>query len=120
MNDNKPPATVAAYIANLPAPVQEILEQVRAAIRRVAPDAHEAIKYGIPTFVLNGNLVHYAAFKRHIGFYPTPSAIEAFADELAEYQCSKGSVQFPLGEPIPLGLIERIVEFRVAQARARR
>jgi uncharacterized protein YdhG (YjbR/CyaY superfamily) len=88
-------------------------------IRNVAPDAEEAIKYQIPTFVLNGNLVHFAAYNSHIGFYPTPSGIEAFKDELSGYKSAKGSVQFPLGKPMPFGLIEKIVRFRVEEARAK-
>jgi uncharacterized protein YdhG (YjbR/CyaY superfamily) len=99
--------------------VREILRQIRATIAKAAPDAEEAIKYQVPTFVLNGNLVHFAAFKNHIGFYPTPSAIEAFDGELARYQRAKGSVQFPLHEPMPLELIGRIVEFRVEEARGK-
>lgn len=107
------------YIAGFPAPVRDILAQVRAVIRRVAPDAQETIKYRIPTFVLGENLVHFAAYKRHIGLYPTPSGIEAFKDELMGYKSAKGSVQFPIDAPMPLDLIERIVRFRVAEVKAR-
>jgi uncharacterized protein YdhG (YjbR/CyaY superfamily) len=84
-------------------------------IRKAAPGATEAIKYGIPTFVLGENLVHFAAFKKHIGFYPTPSAITAFRDKLSVYKSAKGSVQFPLESPMPLKLIEQIVRFRVKE-----
>jgi len=101
------------YIAAYPADVQEILEKVRATIRKAAPGAVETINYGIPTFTLKGNLVHFAAFKKHIGFYPTPSGIEKFKVELSGYEGAKGSVQFPLDKPIPYDLISRIVTFRV-------
>lgn len=114
----KPAASIDVYIAGFPIEVQEILNRVRATIRKAAPDAKEAIRYQIPTFILNGNLVHFAAFARHVGFYPTPSGIAAFADELAPYTSARGSVQFPLDEPVPLDLIERIVRFRVEEARA--
>ncbi len=113
------PKGIDEYIAGFPKDVREALRQVRATIAKAAPDAEEAIKYQIPTFVLNGNLVHFAAFKNHIGFYPTPSAIAAFEGELARYQSAKGSVQFPLHEPMPLELIARIVEFRVGEARGK-
>lgn len=120
MNANgKPPETIDDYIAGFPAGVQRTLQQLRGVIRKAAPDAVEALKYRIPTFVLNGNLVHFAAFKSHIGFYPTPSGIERFKDELSAYPVAKGSVQFPLDQPIPLALIRRIVAFRVKEARAK-
>jgi uncharacterized protein YdhG (YjbR/CyaY superfamily) len=90
---------------------------VRATIRKAAPEATETIKYGIPTFVLEENLVHFAAFKKHIGFYPTPSAMAAFRDQLSAYKSAKGSVQFPLASPMPLKLIERMVRFRVTEVR---
>ena len=104
---------VDEYIAGFPEHVRAILERVRATIREAAPEAAETIKYAIPTFTLDGNLVHFAAFKEHVGFYPTPSGIERFGSELAGYRTAKGSVQFPLDEPIPLDLISRIVKFRV-------
>ena len=107
------------YIAGFPRDVQKTLQQIRATIRRAAPGAEEAIKYQIPTFILNGNLVHFAAFRSHVGFYPTPSGIGAFKDELFPYESAKGSVQFPLDQPMPLGLIEKIVKFRVKEARAK-
>jgi uncharacterized protein YdhG (YjbR/CyaY superfamily) len=105
--------TIDEYIAAFPKDVQEILEKIRATIRKAAPDAQETINYGIPTFTLKGNLVHFAAFKKHIGFYPTPSGIEKFKAELSGYEGAKGSVQFPLDKPIPYDLISRIVTFRV-------
>lgn len=103
------------YIATFPAEIQEKLQEMRAAIRAAAPDAEEKISYQMPTFALKGNLVHFAAFKHHIGFYPAPRGIEAFKDELARYKGAKGSVQFPLDEPLPLDLVGRIVKFRVAE-----
>ena len=113
-------ADIDEYIAQFPRAVQRSLQQVRSAIRRAAPEAEETIKYRIPTFVLSGNLVHFAAFKNHIGFYPTPSAIDKFKSELSRYESAKGSVQFPLDEPMPLALITKIVRFRVGEARANR
>lgn len=103
------------YIASFPKDVQKILKEIRATIKKAAPEAEEAIKYAIPTFVLNGNLVHFAAFKNHIGFYPTPNGIEAFKKELAPYASAKGSAQFPLDKPLPLGLITKIVKYRVKE-----
>lgn len=103
------------YINGFPEDIQKILRQVRETIRNAAPDATETISYTMPTFVLNGNLVHFAAYKNHIGFYPVPSGIEAFKEELSVYKGAKGSVQFPLDKPMPLGLIERIVKFRVQE-----
>lgn len=113
------PEDIDSYIAGFPGQVQELLTQVRATISRAAPDAAETIKYGIPTFVLDENLVHFAAFKKHIGFYPTPSGIAEFSDALSCYKSAKGSVQFPLDDPLPLKLIEQIVRFRVKEAKAR-
>jgi uncharacterized protein YdhG (YjbR/CyaY superfamily) len=109
------PTTIDEYIAGCPPDVQEILQKIRAIIRKAAPGAEEAIKYQMPTFVLHGNLVHFAAFKNHIGFYPVPTGIEAFKRELAAYESGKGSVQFPLDQPIPYGLISKIVKFRVRE-----
>ncbi len=94
--------SINEYIATFPKDIQEILEKLRATIRKAAPDAEETINYQMPTFTLKGNLVHFAAFKKHIGFYPTPSGIEKFKKELSVYQGAKGSVQFPLDRPIPL------------------
>ncbi len=91
------------------------MKQVRETIRKAAPEAEETINYGLPTFKLNGNLVHFGAFKKHIGFYPAPSGITAFSEELSVYEGAKGSVKFPLDQPMPLKLIEKIVRFRVAE-----
>ena len=103
------------YIAGFPKETQKLLEQHRATIRKAAPEANETIKYAIPTFTLNGNLVHFAAFKNHIGFYPTPSGIETFRKELSVYEGAKGSVRFPVDKPLPLDLISKIVKFRVKE-----
>ena len=107
--------SIDEYIATFPEDIQAILEAVRATIKAAAPEAQEKISYQMPTFFLNGNLVHFAAFKKHIGFYPAPRGIEAFKDELSVYKGAKGSVQFPLDEPMPLELISRIVHYRVAE-----
>ena len=107
------PKDIDEYIAGFSEDVRELLQKLRMTIREAAPDAEEAIKYRMPTFTLNGNLVHFAAFKKHIGFYPAPRGIEEFKDELSAYKGAKGSVQFPLGEPVPFDLISRIVKFRV-------
>jgi uncharacterized protein YdhG (YjbR/CyaY superfamily) len=110
------PTTIDEYIAGLPEDVRAALQQVRATIRKAAPEATEAISYGIPTFKLNGeNLVHFGGFKSHIGFYPTPTGIESFKEELSKYKEGKGSVQFPLEQAMPLDLIKRIVKYRVEQ-----
>ncbi|HWK03519.1 MAG TPA: DUF1801 domain-containing protein [Puia sp.] len=106
-------ADIDEYIATFPKDIQQKLEAIRAMIHKTAPQAEEAIKYAMPTFVLNGNLVHFAAFKNHIGFYPAPAGISAFAKELSAYKGAKGSVRFPLDKPIPLTLISKIVKFRV-------
>lgn len=103
------------YIASFPPNVQKILRKVRRTIHEAAPQAKEAMKYGLPTFILNGNLVHFGAFQRHIGFYPTPTGIERFKSELEKYPSAKGSVQFPLDQPIPYDLISEIVRFRVQE-----
>ena len=103
------------YIASFPHETQLILEKLRLTIRKAAPDAKETINYGIPTFTLKGNLVHFAAFKNHVGFYPTPSGIEAFKKELSVYEGAKGSVKFPISELLPFDLVRKIVEFRVKE-----
>ena len=105
--------------ADFPPKVQKILNKVRATIRKAAPGAQETIKYQMPTFTLNGNLVYFAAFKEHIGFYPIPTGIEKFKKELSIYKQGKGSVQFPLDQPIPYDLIARIVKFRVEENKAK-
>ena len=108
--------SISTYIAGFPEETQKILEQIRETIQTEAPEATEAMKYAIPTFMLKGkNLVHFAAFKHHIGFYATPTGHEAFKAELSGYKQGKGSVQFPIDQPIPLTLIARIVRFRVAE-----
>ncbi|MBL8154511.1 MAG: DUF1801 domain-containing protein [Anaerolineae bacterium] len=111
--------TIDEYIATFPQDIQVILQELRATIRAAAPDASEKISYQMPTFYLEGNLVHFAAYRNHIGFYPAPRGIEAFREELSRYKGAKGSVQFPLGEPLPLDLIARIVAFRVQDNLAR-
>jgi uncharacterized protein YdhG (YjbR/CyaY superfamily) len=107
--------SIDEYIAVFPEDIQKTLRGLRAAIRAAAPGAEEKISYQIPTFALNGNLVHFAAFEKHIGFYPTSSGILAFKRELAGYELAKGTVRFPIGRPLPLKLISRIVKFRVAE-----
>lgn len=109
------PKSIDAYIAGFPREVQALLRQVRATIREAAPEAEEAIKYQLPTFVHQGNLVHFGAFKSHIGFYPGATGIAKFQQELAAYTGAKGSVQFPLDQPMPLELITRIVKFRIEE-----
>ena len=111
-NTNK---LIDEYILNFPAEVQEKLKSLRKVIKESAPDAEEKITYQMPTYALHGNLVHFAAYKNHIGFYPTPSGVDAFKEELSEYKLAKGSVQFPLDEPLPNELISKIVKFRVAE-----
>ena len=110
-----PAKTIDKYIKDSPKNVQTILKKIRTTIRKTAPKAEETISYGIPTFKLNGNLVHFAGYKSHIGFYPTPSGIEKFKKELSAYKGAKGSVQFPLDQPIPYELIARITRFRVKE-----
>jgi uncharacterized protein YdhG (YjbR/CyaY superfamily) len=112
------PETIDAYIASFPSDTQEVLNRMRALIHARAPEATERMAYGIPTFFLNGNLVHFAGYARHTGLYPGASGIAHFAAELAPYKHAKGSVQFPLSEPLPAALIGRIVEFRLAEQRA--
>lgn len=107
--------SIEEYIKTFPAEIQKILQQVRETIKKAAPEAEETINYQIPTFKLNGNLVHFAAFKNHIGFYPAPSGQKAFEKELSVYKSGKGSVQFPLDKPMPLALIKRIVQYRVKE-----
>jgi uncharacterized protein YdhG (YjbR/CyaY superfamily) len=107
--------TIDEYIALFPAETQKILKEMRAVIKAAAPDAEEKISYQMPTFALKGNLVHFAAYKNHIGFYPAPKGIEEFKAELAAYKGGKGSVQFPIDKPIPYDLIRRIVKFRVSE-----
>lgn len=109
------PETVDQYIESFPEDVQTRLRAIRELIVQEAPDATEQISYAMPTYKLNGNLVHFAGYKKHIGLYPTPTGISAFEDELGPYTSAKGSVQFPLSSPLPLDLIRRIVQFRVRE-----
>ena len=116
MDNNKAGYTsIDEYIATFPEDIQNILKELRAAIKATVPEAEEKISYQMPTFFLKGNLVHFAAFKNHIGLYPTPSGTEAFKQEISIYQGAKGSIRFPIDEPMPLDLIRRIVKFRVAE-----
>ena len=114
-SDKKGFNSIDEYIATFPTEVQKILEELRAAIKASAPDAEEKISYQMPTFALRGNLVHFAAWKNHIGFYPTSSGTQAFKHELAVYEGAKGSIKFPIDKPLPLELIRRIVTFRVTE-----
>lgn len=111
--DQTAPKDIDEYIAGFPNDVQKILEKIRLTIRKAAPDAEETIKYQMPTFTLNGNLIHFAAFKKHIGLYPVPRGSETFKDELSKYEGAKSTVRFPLDKPIPFALISKIVKFRV-------
>lgn len=127
MGSKAPPAkTVDEYIAAFPADVQSILQQIRATIRRSAPDAEEAIKYQIPTYTLYGNLISFAAYQKHIGLYPAPSGTPEFNQALALYRAEKATVRFPLDQPIPYDLISQMVALRVqdnrgkAEARAKK
>lgn len=109
-------SSIDEYIAGFPEDVQAVLKQMRAVIRAAAPHAKEKISYGIPTFYTTENLVHFAGYKSHVGFYPSPSGIEHFKRELAEYELSRGTVRFPLDKPIPYDLVTRITEFRVNES----
>jgi len=111
----KTPKDIDTYIANFPSDIQSVLQQIRKTIREAAPEATEKISYQIPTFYLKGNLVHFAAFKDHFAFFPTSSGVEKFKDELSGYKLSKGTIQFPLGKPIPYDLITKITKFRVEE-----
>ena len=109
------PKDIDQYISIFPEDIQEILQEIRSTIQQAAPGAEEAISYQMPTFKLKGNLVHFAAYKKHIGFYPAPSGIERFKNRLTDYETSKGAIRFPLDKPIPLDLISDIVAFRVTE-----
>lgn len=112
------PATIDEYIASFPPDIREKLQGIRAVIRKAAPDAEEAIRYGIPTFRQDGNnLVHFAAFKDHLSFFPTPSGVAEFREELSAYKLSKGTIQLPLDKPVPYDLVERISRFRAGEIR---
>ncbi len=114
-NTTAAPSNIDQYIAGYPKDIQKLLKQVRETIKKVIPEAEEGICYGIPTYKLNGNLVHFGGFKQHIGFYPGAGGIKAFEKELAAYKGAKGSVQFPIDQPIPLDTISAITKFRAAQ-----
>ena len=103
------------YIGSFPVNVQQKLTELRTLIKALAPDATEKISYQMPTFYLNGNLVHFAAYSKHIGFYPTPSGITNFKKDLSNFKHAKGSIQFPIEDPLPIELITRIVNFRVKE-----
>ena len=115
----KPAKNVDDYIKNFPPEIQKQLKQMRSIVNEAAPDATEKISYAMPTLFMNGNLVHYAAYKNHIGFYPTPSGIRAFMEEISKFKNSKGAVQFPVNRPLPAGLIKKIVKFKVKENRSR-
>lgn len=106
---------IDSFIADFPLETQNLLQQVRETIKKAAPEAQETINYGIPTFKLNGNLVHFSGYRYHIGFYPGAAGIKVFEKEISKYKSAKGSVQFPLNQPIPFDLITRITKFRVQQ-----
>ncbi len=111
----KPSAEVTEYIKNSPKEAQPYLHKIRIAVRKAAPKAEEVMGYGIPTYKMDGNLVHFGGFKNHIGFFPSPAAITAFKKELTKYKLSKGTIQFPLDMALPVGLITRIVKFRLKE-----
>jgi uncharacterized protein YdhG (YjbR/CyaY superfamily) len=116
MKSNRPtPQNIDDYIAGFPSHIQEILQKIRETIRNAAPEAEETISYKMPTFTLKGYLVYFAAYKKHIGFFPAPSGIEEFKEDLSEYGSGKGTLQFPYDKPIPYDLITRIVQFRVKE-----
>lgn len=115
MSDNQKPQNMDEYVQQFPEEIQAKLQSMRQKIQENAPNATEKISYAMPTFYQEGNLVHFAAYKNHIGFYPTSSGTEAFEKELSSYQSSKGALQFPIDQPLPLELIGRIVQFRVEE-----
>jgi uncharacterized protein YdhG (YjbR/CyaY superfamily) len=115
MEENNSISTIDEYIAQFSTEIQERLQSLRKVIKETAPAATEKISYRMPTFYLNGNLVHFAAHKSHIGFYPSPSGIEVFKDKLLDYKSSKGAVQFPNSKPLPFELVREIVAFRVSE-----
>jgi len=113
-------STIDEYISQFPKEIQSILERLRKTIKESAPKAEETISYNIPTFDMNGkHLVHFAGFKKHIGFFPTSSLIVAFKNELSEYKTSKGTIQFPIDKPIPFSLIKKVVKFRVKENKSK-
>ena len=120
MKYNKDIKTIDEYIALFSLEIQNILKKIKETIKQAAPEATEAIRYSMPTFRLNGNMVHFAAHKEHIGFYPAPSGITNFVEDLKEYNTSKGAIQFNLSKPIPYDLIHKIVTFRVTEQNAKK
>jgi len=115
MKQQSKESTIDEYISQFPKHIQNILNEFRNIIKQEAPQAKEAISYQMPTFKLNGNLVHFAAFKDHIGFFPTPSPIVFFKKELSKYETSKGTIRFPLNKPIPFDIVRKIVKYRVKE-----
>lgn len=111
----KKAGNIDGYIAGFPEQIRKKLEEMRMIVRKAAPQAEETINYGVPTLILSGNLVHFGGFKNHVGFYPAPSGIEAFKEELSVYEGAKGSVKFPVDKPLPAALITKIVKFRVKE-----
>ena len=116
ITSKNPPKTIDEYIETFPLDIRKVLEKVRQAIKKSAPDAKEAISYQIPTFKLNGNLVHFAGWISHIGFYPGPKAIQAFKKDLVDYEVTKGTIKFPLDKKIPYDLITKITKYRVEES----
>ena len=114
-DDLTAPRNIDEYIAGFPPEVRKVLERVRLTIRKAAPGAEEAIKYKIPAFTLKGNLIYFAAHQNHVGIYPVPKGMKEFQKEIAGYRGGKGTIRFPLGEPVPLDLLRKIVEFRVKE-----
>ena len=114
-NEQKKYTTIDEYINSFPAEVQSKLSEIRKAVKEAAPEAKEKISYQMPAFYLKGNLVYFAAFKKHIGFYPTASGIAAFEDELTGYKCAKGTVRFPMDKPLPIELIGKITRYRMEE-----
>jgi uncharacterized protein YdhG (YjbR/CyaY superfamily) len=112
--------TIDEYISTFPKTTQTVLEALRRAIKEAAPNAEETISYQMPAFKQNGIVVYFAAFKNHIGFFPTASAVEAFKEKLCGYETSKGTVRFPFGEPIPLELVKEMVQFKVKENNAKK
>lgn len=108
---------IDAYISGFPEAIQKLLQEVRSTVKQAAPQATEVISYGMPAFKQDGMLVYFAAFKKHIGFYPIPSGITAFQEELSAFRCTKGSVHFPFDKPLPVELISRIVTYRLSENR---
>jgi len=119
LEKNNIPKSIDEYILQYPKEIQEILQRLRKVIKESAPTATEKISYRMPTFVLEGNLVHFAAYPNQIGFYPTPNGIDTFKQELSGYKTSKGAIQFPIETPIPYELITQIVKFRVAENKSK-